>query len=45
MGWVLFGTFFFLLLIGVPVGLAVGVAALTIFILWDPPADGPPDLF
>jgi len=33
MGWVLFGSFFLLLLIGVPVGLAVGLSALIVFIL------------
>lgn len=33
MGWILFGCFFLLLLIGVPVGLAVGLSALIVFIL------------
>lgn len=33
MGWILFGSFFLLLLIGVPVGLAVGLSALIVFIL------------
>jgi C4-dicarboxylate transporter DctM subunit len=33
MGWILFGSFFVLLLIGVPVGLAVGLSALIIFLI------------
>ena len=45
MGWILFGTFFFLLLIGVPVGLAVGIAALTIFILNGIPLQMVPQTF
>jgi len=33
MGWLLFGSFFVLLLLGVPVGLAVGLSALLIFLI------------
>jgi C4-dicarboxylate transporter, DctM subunit len=32
MGWVIFGSFFALMLIGVPIGLAIGLAALIVFI-------------
>ncbi|MCX5906838.1 MAG: TRAP transporter large permease [Deltaproteobacteria bacterium] len=45
MGWVLFGSFFFLLLIGVPVGLAVGLAALIIFVISGIPLQMVPQTF
>jgi C4-dicarboxylate transporter DctM subunit len=32
MGWVIFGSFFLLLLIGVPIGLAIGLSALIVFL-------------
>ncbi len=31
MGWVIFGSFFFLMLIGVPIGLAIGLSSLVVF--------------
>ena len=45
MGWIIFGSFFLLLLIGVPVGLAVGLAALIIFILNGIPLQMVPQTF
>jgi C4-dicarboxylate transporter DctM subunit len=45
MGWILFGSFFFLLLIGVPVGLAVGLAALIIFVINGIPLQMVPQTF
>jgi len=45
MGWLLFGSFFFLLLIGVPVGLAVGLSALIIFIVSGIPLQMVPQTF
>ncbi len=45
MGWILFGTFFFFLLIGVPVGLAVGLSALIIFIVSGIPLQMVPQTF
>lgn len=45
MGWILFGTFFFFLLIGVPVGLAVGLSALIIFLMTDIPLQMVPQTF
>jgi C4-dicarboxylate transporter, DctM subunit len=45
MGWILFGSFFFLLLIGVPVGLAVGLAALIIFVISGIPLQMVPQTF
>ena len=46
MGWITFGSFFVLMLIGVPIGLAIGLAALIVFIVSGiPPADGAPDPF
>jgi len=33
MGWVIFGSFFFLMLIGVPIGLSIGLAALVVFMV------------
>jgi C4-dicarboxylate transporter DctM subunit len=45
MGWILFGSFFLLLLIGVPVGLAVGLAALIVFILNSIPLQMVPQTF
>lgn len=45
MGWVLFGSFFVLLLLGVPVGLAVGLAALIIFIVSGIPLQMVPQTF
>lgn len=45
MGWVLFGSFFFLLLLGVPVGLAVGLSALIIFIINGIPLQMVPQTF
>jgi len=45
MGWILFGSFFLLLLIGVPVGLAVGLAALIVFILNGIPLQMVPQTF
>lgn len=33
MGWVIFGSFFFLMLIGVPIGLSIGLAALVVFLV------------
>lgn len=32
MGWVIFGSFFLLMLIGVPIGLAIGLASLVVFL-------------
>ena len=32
MGWVIFGSFFLLMLIGVPIGLSIGLAALVVFL-------------
>jgi len=45
MGWILFGTFFFLLLMGVPVGLAVGLSALIIFVMTGIPLQMVPQTF
>jgi C4-dicarboxylate transporter, DctM subunit len=45
MGWILFGTFFLFLLIGVPVGLAVGLSALIIFLLRGIPLQMVPQTF
>ena len=45
MGWILFGSFFLFLLIGVPVGLAVGLAALIIFLLSGIPLQMVPQTF
>ena len=45
MGWLLFGSFFLLLLIGVPVGLAVGLSALLIFIVSGIPLQMVPQTF
>ena len=45
MGWVLFGSFFILLLVGVPVGLAVGLAALIIFLISGIPLQMVPQTF
>lgn len=45
MGWILFGSFFLFLLIGVPVGLAVGLAALIVFILNGIPLQMVPQTF
>ncbi|MDT8284103.1 MAG: TRAP transporter large permease subunit, partial [Thermovirgaceae bacterium] len=33
MGWLIFGSFLFLMIIGVPIGLAIGVAALVVFLV------------
>ena len=33
MGWVIFGSFFFLMFIGVPIGLSIGLAALVVFMV------------
>lgn len=32
MGWIIFGSFFLLMLIGVPIGLSIGLAALVVFL-------------
>jgi C4-dicarboxylate transporter DctM subunit len=32
MGWIIFGSFFLLMLIGVPIGLSIGIAALVVFL-------------
>ena len=32
MGWIIFGSFFLLMLIGVPIGLAIGLASLIVFL-------------
>ncbi len=45
MGWILFGTFFLFMLIGVPVGLAVGLSALIIFFLTGIPLQMVPQTF
>ena len=45
MGWLLFGSFFLLLLIGVPVGLAVGLSALLIFLVSGIPLQMVPQTF
>jgi len=45
MGWILFGSFFLLLLIGVPVGLSVGLAALFIFLINGIPLQMVPQTF
>ena len=45
MGWILFGSFFLLLLLGVPVGLAVGLAALIIFVINGIPLQMVPQTF
>ena len=45
MGWILFGSFFVLLLIGVPVGLAVGLSALIIFLINGIPLQMVPQTF
>jgi C4-dicarboxylate transporter DctM subunit len=45
MGWVLFGSFFLLLLIGVPVGLAVGLSALVVFVATGIPLQMVPQTF
>ena len=45
MGWVLFGSFFALLLLGVPVGLAVGLSALLIFVISGIPLQMVPQTF
>ncbi|NPU84053.1 MAG: TRAP transporter large permease [Syntrophaceae bacterium] len=45
MGWILFGSFFFLLLVGVPVGLAVGLSALIIFVVSGIPLQMVPQTF
>jgi len=45
MGWLLFGSFFLLLLIGVPVGLAVGLSALLIFVVSGIPLQMVPQTF
>jgi len=45
MGWVLFGSFFLLLLIGVPVGLAVGLSALIVFVATGIPLQMVPQTF
>jgi len=44
-GWVLFGSFFALLLLGVPVGLAVGLSALLIFVISGIPLQMVPQTF
>ena len=33
MGWVIFGSFFLLMLVGVPIGLSIGLAALVVFMV------------
>jgi len=45
MGWVLFGSFFLFLLIGVPVGLAVGLSALIVFVATGIPLQMVPQTF
>jgi C4-dicarboxylate transporter, DctM subunit len=45
MGWTLFGSFFFFLVIGVPVGLAVGLSALIIFVVSGIPLQMVPQTF
>jgi C4-dicarboxylate transporter, DctM subunit len=45
MGWILFGSFFVFLLIGVPVGLAVGLSALIIFLISGIPLQMVPQTF
>lgn len=45
MGWVLFGVFFLLLILGIPVGLAVGLAALLIFLVTGIPLQMVPQTF
>lgn len=45
MGWILFGSFFFFLVIGVPVGLAVGLSALIIFVVSGIPLQMVPQTF
>ncbi len=45
MGWILFGSFFFFLLIGVPVGLAVGLSALIVFVATGIPLQMVPQTF
>ncbi len=45
MGWLLFGTFFMLLILGVPVGLAVGLSALLIFAVTGIPLQMVPQTF
>ncbi len=37
MGWLLFGTFFLLMLLGAPIALSIGIAALLIFVISDIP--------
>jgi len=44
-GWLLFGSFFALLLLGVPVGLAVGLSALLIFLISGIPLQMVPQTF
>lgn len=45
MGWILFGSFFVFLLIGVPVGLAVGLSALIVFVATGIPLQMVPQTF
>ncbi|HOI74536.1 MAG TPA: TRAP transporter large permease [Syntrophales bacterium] len=45
MGWILFGSFFVFLLVGVPVGLAVGLSALIIFVVSGIPLQMVPQTF
>ncbi|PKN35846.1 MAG: C4-dicarboxylate ABC transporter permease [Deltaproteobacteria bacterium HGW-Deltaproteobacteria-19] len=45
MGWLLFGSFFLFLLVGVPVGLAVGLSALIIFVVSGIPLQMVPQTF
>ncbi len=45
MGWILFGSFFLFLLVGVPVGLAVGLSALIIFVVSGIPLQMVPQTF
>ncbi len=39
MGWILAGSFFFFLLLGVPIGLSIGVSAVTVLIISDIPLE------
>jgi len=45
MGWILFGSFFFFVIVGVPVGLAVGLSALVIFVVSGIPLQMVPQTF
>ncbi len=45
MGWLLFGSFFLFLLVGVPVGLAVGLSALIVFVVSGIPLQMVPQTF